>query len=72
MGEAFIKGLASMNCGHTCESCAKYVCNACRFHSKCCACVEVEIVTEEIDPFPDHVSEVSLSVDDCCAFHSKT
>ena len=71
MGQAVAKTLASLKCGRICENCSKYVCNACAFHSRCCTCMEIDIVTEEVD-VPDHVSELSVEVEDCCAFHSKT
>ena len=31
-----------------CKSCAKYVCNACKFRSECFDCCDLEIETTEI------------------------
>ena len=52
----------------SCESCARYVCNAMRCQSKCRDCCEIDFVTEEID-LPDDDSTYSVEVNGCCETH---
>ena len=47
-----------------CASCARYVCNAGHFHSKC-GCCELDAETEKIELSSD--SELELEVADCCS-----
>ena len=49
-----------------CDTCAKYVCNACKIHSKCSGCCDLEIETQEIELPKDDDSEISVEVDNCC------
>ena len=45
------------------RACAKYVCNACKLHSKCSECCDVEVETTETTE-SDHETEVEC--DGCC------
>ena len=45
-----------------CKACAYYVCNAMKFHSKCCECCDIELETTEI--LDDHEEE--FECDNCC------
>ena len=59
--------IASVIKALSCESCAKYVCNAMRCQSKCRDCCEIDFVTEEIElPDDDDDSTYSVEVDGCC------
>jgi hypothetical protein len=58
MGEA-----ASVIKALSCQDCARYVCNACRFHSKCSQCCDLEWETEEV-ALPDDDSIVGAG--ECC------
>ena len=49
----------------SCESCARYVCNAMRCKSICRDCCEIDFVTDEI-VLPDDASTYSVEVDGCC------
>ena len=49
----------------SCESCARYVCNAMHCKSKCRDCCEIDFVTEQIE-LPDDDSTHSVEVDGCC------
>ena len=67
MGEA-----ASVVKAFSCESCAKFVCNAMHCHSKCMRdCCEIDVETEKVDIPPDDHSELSIHVDGCCEIHDK-
>ena len=52
-----------------CSDCAKYVCNACKVHSKCSDCCELSVETEEIEIPKDDDSNVSVEVEGCCSVH---
>ena len=62
MGNFIVSALKIINC----SDCAKYVCNACKVHSKCSGCCELSVETEEIEVAPDNDSEISVEVDNCC------
>ena len=52
-----------------CDTCAKYVCNACKVHSKCSGCCEIDVETTEIELPADSDSEMSVEVGGCCHFN---
>ena len=52
-----------------CDTCAKYVCNACKVHSKCSGCCEIDVETTEVELPADSDSEMSVEVDGCCRFN---
>ena len=52
-----------------CETCAKYVCNACKVHSKCSGCCEIDVETTEVELPADSDSEMSVEVEGCCHFN---
>ena len=62
MGNFAVSALKVINC----DTCAKYVCNACKIHSKCSGCCDLEIETQEIELPKDDDSEISVEVDNCC------
>ena len=51
----------------SCSDCAKYVCNACTFHSECCDLCNIDFVTTEVD-----LSESELEIESDCCFARKT
>ena len=57
--------VASVIKAFSCEACAKYVCNACRCHSSCLECCDVEFETTEVE-LPDDDSIYSVEVVGCC------
>ena len=65
MGQA-----ASILKAFSCESCAKYVCNAMDIKSKCCDCCDFEFQTDKVEVADDN-SELSIEVGDCCELHDK-
>ena len=66
MGEA-----ASIVKAFSCESCAKYVCNAMHCHSKCMRdFCEIDFETIEVE-IPDDHSEMNIEVEGCCKMHDK-
>ena len=65
MGNFIVSALKVINC----SDCAKYVCNACKVHSKCSDCCEIDVETTEVDVAPDDDSNVSVEVDNCCSMH---
>ena len=62
MGNVALAALKVINC----DTCAKYVCNACKVNSKCSGCCELSVETEEIEIPKDDDSEISVEVDNCC------
>ena len=62
MGNVVVSALKVINC----DTCAKYVCNACKIHSKCSGCCDLEIETQEIELPKDDDSDISVEVDGCC------
>ena len=62
MGNVVASALKIINC----DTCAKYVCNACKINSKCSGCCELSVETEEIEIPKDDDSEISVEVDNCC------
>ena len=49
----------------SCSDCAKYVCNAMHFHSKCGEnCCELDIDTEEVE-LPEG-GDIEIEVQGCC------
>ena len=62
MGNVVVSALKVINC----DTCAKYVCNACKINSKCSGCCELSVETEEIELPKDDDSEISVEVDNCC------
>ena len=52
-----------------CDTCAKYVCNACKVHSKCSDCCLLEIETEPIEVSQDSDSDISVEVQGCFHFN---
>ena len=65
MGNVVASALKIINC----DTCATYVCNACKVHSKCSGCCELSVETEEIEVAPDDDSDISVEVEGCCAMH---
>lgn len=53
----------------SCQECARYVCNSMDVKSKCSDCCEFEVETDAIE-ISDHVSEMSVEIDGCCAARS--
>ena len=51
--------LTAINPAAICSDCAKYVCNAMTFHSKCSDCCEFDFVTEKVE-IPDDLSEMEF------------
>ena len=45
-----------------CDSCSKYVCNACKVHSKCSDCCLLDIETTEVEISQDSDSDISVEV----------
>lgn len=64
MGQVVLTALKAINC----DTCAKYVCNACKIHSKCSDCCEIDVTTTEI-PLSDTDSSMSVEVGGCMNFH---
>ena len=52
-----------------CDTCAKYVCNACKVHSKCSDCCLLDIETEPIEISQDSDSDISVEVQGCFSMH---
>ena len=67
MGNFVVSALKVVNC----DTCAKYVCNACKVNSKCSGCGELSIETEEIEIPKDDDSEMSVEVEGCCHVNKK-
>ena len=67
MGNFVVSALKVVNC----DTCAKYVCNACNVNSKCSGCCELSIETEEIEIPKDDDSEMSVEVEGCCHVNKK-
>ena len=67
MGNVVVSALKVINC----DTCAKYVCNACKVNSKCSGCCELSIETEEIEIPKDDDSEMSVEVEGCCHVNKK-
>ena len=67
MGNFVVSALKVVNC----DTCAKYVCNACKVNSKCSGCCELSIETEEIEIPKDDDSEMSEEVEGCCHVNKK-
>ena len=65
MGNFVVNALKVINC----DTCAKYVCNACKINSKCSGCCELSVETEEIEIPKDDDSDISVEVDGCCSMH---
>ena len=62
--------VASVIKAFSCESCAKFVCNAMHCHSTCMECCELDFETTEVE-LPDDTSQYSVEVEGCCNAHSK-
>ena len=67
MGNFVVSALKVVNC----DTCAKYVCNACKVNSKCSGCCELSFETEEIEIPKDDDSEMSVEVEGCCHVNKK-
>ena len=67
MGNVVVSALKVINC----DTCAKYVCNACKINSKCSGCCELSVETEEIEIPKDDDSEMSVEVEGCCHVNKK-
>ena len=52
-----------------CDTCAKYVCNACKVHSKCSGCCEIDVETTEVEVSQDSDSDISVEVQGCFSMH---
>ena len=65
MGNFVVSALKVINC----DTCAKYVCNACKVHSKCSGCCEVDVETTEVELAKDDDGEISVEVEGCCSLH---
>ena len=65
MGNFVVSALKVINC----DTCAKYVCNACKVHSKCSGCCEFDVETTEVELPKDDDSEISVEVDGCFSMH---
>ena len=65
MGNFVVSALKVINC----TDCARYVCNACKVHSRCSGCCEVDVETTEVEISKDSDSEVSVEVEGCFSFH---
>ena len=57
--------VASIIKAFSCDSCAKYVCNACDIHSSCSDCCDFEVSTAKVDLPED--SDYEIEVDGCCS-----
>ena len=64
MGQIALAALKAINC----DNCAKYVCNACKVHSKCSDCCDLSIETEKVE-LSDTDSSMSVEVGGCINFH---
>lgn len=64
MGQIALAALKAINC----DTCAKYVCNACKVHSKCSNCCEFDVETEKVE-LSDTDSSMSVEVGGCMNFH---
>ena len=64
MGQIALAALKAINC----DTCAKYVCNACKVHSKCSNCMECDLETEKVE-LSDTDSSMSVEVGGCMNFH---
>ena len=62
MGNFVVSALKVINC----TDCAKYVCNACKVHSKCSGCCEIDVETTEVELPQDSDSDISVEVQGCC------
>ena len=65
MGQIELAALKAINC----DTCAKYVCNACKVHSKCSNCCEFDVETTEVAVASDTDSSMSVEVGGCMNFH---
>ena len=65
MGNFVVSALKVINC----DTCAKYVCNACKVHSKCSGYCELDVETTEVEIPKDSDSDISVEVDNCCSMH---
>ena len=65
MGQIALAALKAINC----DTCAKYVCNACKVHSKCSNCCEFDVETTEVAVVSDTDSSMSVEVNGCLNFH---
>ena len=65
MGNFVVSALKVINC----DTCAKYVCNACKVHSTCSGCCEIDVETTEVELPADSDSEMSVEVEGCCHFN---
>ena len=65
MGNFVVSALKVINC----DTCAKYVCNACKVHSKCSGCCEIDVETTEVELPADSDSEMSVEVEGSCHFN---
>ena len=54
-----------------CQECSRYVCNACKVHSKCSGCCEVSVETQEVEIKSDNDSE-DIEFNGCCTYHKST
>ena len=64
MGQIALTALKAINC----DTCAKYVCNACKIHSKCSNCCEFDVETKKVE-LSDTDSSMSVEVNGCMNFH---
>ena len=67
MGNFVVSALKVINC----DTCAKYVCNACKVHSDCANCCHLDIETTEIELPKDSDSDISVEVEGCCHVNKK-
>lgn len=67
MGQIALAALKAINC----DTCAKYVCNACKVHSKCSSCCEFDVETTEVAVVSDTDSSMSVEVNGCLNFHQR-
>ena len=49
-----------------CTDCAKYVCNACKVHSRCSGCSEIDVATTEMELSKEDDNEINAEVEGCC------
>ena len=64
MGQIAVAALKAINC----DTCAKYVCNACKVHSKFSNCCEFDVETEKVE-LSDTDSSMSVELGGCMNFH---
>ena len=63
MGQAMLGIVRALQC----DSCSKYVCNACTIHSRCSDCCYLDVETTEIE-----IQEDSEDLEGCLADCIKT